>query len=263
MNKYAWNAVEYSNNSAAQFSWAQELLKKLHLHGGESVLDIGSGDGKVTALIAEQVPRGFVLGIDSSYEMVKLAQTKFPNSLVRNLHFEQHDIRSFSMKEKFDVAFSNATLHWIIDQQPVLTNIHRALRPNGRMLVQMGGSGNAALVVEALDNVCAMSRWNLFFKDFLFPYGFYLPEQYRTWLHEAGFIDIRVELIPKRMVFRDETGFKGWFRSTWLPYLERIPAEQKEEFIEDVTNEYIKLSPPTDNGIEVGMVRLEVEALKR
>ena len=71
---YKWDAADYAQHSTEQFKWASELAEKLHLRGDETVLDIGCGDGKVTAAIATQLPNGRIIGIDSSQEMIELAQ---------------------------------------------------------------------------------------------------------------------------------------------------------------------------------------------
>ena len=70
---YQWDAADYAQHSSEQFKWACELTEKLDLRGDETVLDIGCGDGKVTAAIAAQLPNGRVVGIDSSPQMIELA----------------------------------------------------------------------------------------------------------------------------------------------------------------------------------------------
>ena len=61
-----------------QQTWARELIAKLKLRGDEHVLDVGCGDGKVTAEIATAVPRGLVIGMDASAEMIAFAKKTFP-----------------------------------------------------------------------------------------------------------------------------------------------------------------------------------------
>ena len=68
MTQFTWDPEDYERHSAQQERWARELVAKLQLAGDETVLDIGCGDGKVTAEIASRVPEGRVLGIDSSTE---------------------------------------------------------------------------------------------------------------------------------------------------------------------------------------------------
>ena len=106
-------------------------------------------------------------------------------------------------------------------------------------------------------------KWSPFFADFLFPYGFYGVDEYHRWLAQAGFKPRRVELIPKDMTHKGEDGFAGWIRSTWLPYLSRIPEQMKEAFIEAILDAYLVEHSPDKKGlIHVDMVRLEVEAVK-
>ena len=80
-----WNAADYAANSVVQQTWARELIAKLKLHGNEHILDVGCGDGKVTAEIAHAVPRGSATGIDASPQMVKFAQKTFPAKKFPNL----------------------------------------------------------------------------------------------------------------------------------------------------------------------------------
>jgi trans-aconitate methyltransferase len=86
---YQWNAEEYRTSSSNQKKWALELLSKLDLKGNERVLDIGCGDGEITAAIAQRVPRGFAVGIDSSKEMIDLATRRLPSEHHPNIAFLQ------------------------------------------------------------------------------------------------------------------------------------------------------------------------------
>jgi SAM-dependent methyltransferase len=63
---YQWDAADYASHSGAQQQWARELTARLALSGREDILDIGCGDGKVTAELATLVPEGSVTGVDSS-----------------------------------------------------------------------------------------------------------------------------------------------------------------------------------------------------
>ncbi len=78
LKSYKWNAQDYAKHSSGQFEWAQELIAKLDLQGSESILDIGCGDGKITHQLAEAAKNGYVLGIDQSEEMIRMALEQFP-----------------------------------------------------------------------------------------------------------------------------------------------------------------------------------------
>ena len=71
---YKWDTEVYNKSSADQQKRAWELILKLVLKGNERVLDIGCGDGKVTAEVAKLLPSGSILGIDDSEEMIHFAR---------------------------------------------------------------------------------------------------------------------------------------------------------------------------------------------
>jgi len=256
-----WNARDYAQHSSAQQQWAEELLPKLGLQGDESLLDLGCGDGKITALLAARLPRGQVLGVDLSPAMIELAQSRFPPTAYPNLAFVPMDAARLTLEPRFDRVFSNATLHWVADHLAVLRGVRACLRPGGRILLQMGGRGNAAAVFQALAEVVARPVWRGAFAGFANPYAFYGPEEYRQWLPQAGFHPLRVELIPKDMQHADAAGLRGWLRTTWFPYTDRLPAERRETFLAEVVAAYLHHHPvDPSGGTHVAMVRLEVEA---
>ncbi len=258
---YRWNASDYASHSSAQFEWARELIDKLHLNGDETVLDIGCGDGKVSAAVAGRFPKGFVVGIDSSREMIELARRNHPHEQIPNLTFQAMDARHIRFTQKFHVVFSNAALHWVMDQKAVLDGVRASINDGGRILFQMGGKGNAEEILAAIRILAAREPWAQYFKGFPFPWAFGDPEEYGKLLIEAGFKPKRVELIPKDMAQKGQEGLAGWIRTTWLPFVERIPDHLREAFVSGIVGEYIKTHPLDANGlVHVRMVRLEVEA---
>jgi trans-aconitate 2-methyltransferase len=260
---YAWNAGDYAKHSSSQYEWAKELIPKLNLSGNEALLDIGCGDGKVTAALAESLPRGCVVGVDSSEDMVTLARHTFPQDAYPNLSFQKMDARALTFQEKFDRVFSNAALHWIIDQQSVLHGVQRSLKSGGRLLFQMGGKGNAQDIISSLNPLLNKEPWKKYFEDFGFPYGFYAPEEYTIWLLEAKLKPERAELMQKDMKRQGKTGLAGWIRTTWLPYTGRLPAELRDTFIAEIVDTYLEKHPlDAEGNAHVAMVRLEVEASK-
>lgn len=263
MGTYSWDSKDYAKHSRAQQKWARELIDKLKLNGDEALLDIGSGDGKVTAEIAGLLPRGRVVGVDSAPSMVQLARSRYPQAAHPNLSFELMDAAELNFKERFDLVFSNAALHWLKDHGPVLDGIYAFLKPGGRILLQMGGEGNARLVVETIETLIDQTGWHGYFEDFSFPYGFFGVAAYRTLLRGSSFTVDRVECLSKDMEHDGVEGLKGWLRTTWLPYTERLPAQKRDAFIDSVVQHYLQKVPLDAAGkAHVAMVRLEVEARK-
>ena len=260
---YNWNAQDYAKNSQNQFQWAQELIPKLKLLGTEALLDIGCGDGKITAELARYLLKGRAVGIDSSEKMIHLAKKAFPQKDYPNLWFQVMDARKLTFKSEFDIIFSNAALHWIVDQKAVLEGVQRSLKLGGRLLFQMAGKGNAKDILSLINELMAIEPWKDFLGDMTFPYGFYDPEEYTAFMRQAGLLTERVELFPKDMKFNGAEGLAGWVRTTWLPFTDKIPIELRPKFVELIVSRYLEWHPADAvDVVHVGMMRLEVEAHK-
>ncbi len=261
MSGFTWNASDYAQNSTAQKSWAAELLGKLRVQPAERVLDLGCGDGRITAEIAALVPQCNAVGVDYSGDMVAHARQSYGS--IGNLQFAQADARALPFFESFEAIFSNAVLHWVKDHRAVLAAIRRSLCPGGRALLQMGGRGNAAAIVAVADEVRQSAAWRPYFTDFVFTYSFYGPEDYAEWLPAAGLQPVRVELIPKDMSHSGPESMAGWARTTWQPYTQILPADKRDAFVSAVLAQYLEQYPPDADGTtHVEMVRLEVEAIR-
>ena len=95
-----WNASEYALISGLQKAMAEEVLALLDLEGSERILDVGCGDGKITAEVAARVPRGTVVGVDSSRDMIDFASSHFGPAVRPNLRFEVADARRLPFTER-------------------------------------------------------------------------------------------------------------------------------------------------------------------
>ena len=258
-----WNAADYAANSVVQQTWARELIAKLKLRGDEHILDVGCGDGKVTAELARAVPRGSATGVDASPQMVKFAQKTFPAKKFPNLEFHVMDAREIKFDRQFDIIFSNAALHWVDDHQAILRGMAAVLKPGGRLIVSCGGKGNAQDVFVALRPEMRLKTWSEYFRKMPKPYFFYAPEDYEKWLPKFGFNINTLKLAPKAATYAGADGFAAWLRTTWLPYVQRVPGKRREEFIAAVTQRYVAKHPLDAAGqVHVRMVRLEIDAVK-
>lgn len=261
--KVVWNPGDYAVNSASQYAWASELIARLNLRGDERILDVGCGDGKISAELARAIPQGSVLGIDASPDMIRFAQSTFPESEISNVRFEVIDARQIRFRQEFDLVFSNAALHWVDDHQAFLRGAAGCLRAGGRLVTSCGGKGNAQDVFLALRSEMRVQRWRDFFRNLERPYFFYSPEEYQDWLSRCDFQSRKVELVDKDMVFATPENFAGWLRTTWLPYTQRVPESAREEFVAAVIARYLDRHPLDDAGrVHVRMVRLEIDAVK-
>ena len=121
---FEFDGEKYKQASKHQKLMGMQLISELSLKGHEIILDLGCGDGVLTEKLARLVPNGRVIGIDASQGMIQTA-----GKLLRdNLEFLQMDIDNISLETKFDIVFSNATLHWVKDHNKRLKNCCKALK---------------------------------------------------------------------------------------------------------------------------------------
>jgi trans-aconitate methyltransferase len=258
-----WDPEDYARNSSAQLSWARELFSRMAFLGAEAVLDVGCGDGKITAEFARALPHGFVLGVDSSAEFIAYASEHYTRSKFPQLWFQQMDARSLDIDRKFDLIFSNAALHWVDNHPAFLRGVSKHLHPQGRMVLSCGGAGNAAEIIVVLARLVASPVWRGYFNDFEFPYYFHAPDDYADWLPEAKMAVVRCELVEKDMFHEGPDGLASWIRTTWMPYTHRVPEGLREQFVDELVSEYLRGHPADSSGrTHVQMIRLEVEAIK-
>jgi trans-aconitate 2-methyltransferase len=258
--KVQWDAADYAKHSQGQYGWAMGNIGKLRLQGTESVLDVGCGDGKITAEIARLVPDGRVVGVDQSEKMIALARHAVQ---LPNVKFRVLDAQALDFNEEFDAVFSNSTLHWMPDQRAAVLGIGRALKPGGRVFLSMGGRGTASLSFKALDGMMQEERWAKFLAGVVAPHHFKGPQEYEPWLKEAGLRADRVELVRKPMRLADPSALEGWHRTTWMTYSERFPEDQRGDFLRELTARVAANCTIADDGaLLMPMVNLEVEAHK-
>lgn len=259
-----WDPRDYAGHASAQHAWAEELIAQLALREDERILDVGCGDGKITAGLATSVPRGHVTGIDSSPEMIEFARREHPVSTHPNLEFLCMDARHIELPAPYDLVFSNAALHWVDDHRAFLRGASRALRMGGRLRAGCGGRGNAHDVFLAMRAEMRRTCWRGFFRDLVRPYHFYSAEDYARWLPEAGFHPVRIGLVERDMIHAGPEQLAAWVRTTWLPYTQRVPEDRREAFIAACIARYLSKHPVDTQGrTHVRMIRLEIDALKQ
>lgn len=257
-----WDAEDYAKHSSGQHRWALRNVQRLALRGHEHVLDLGSGDGKVTAEIARLVPAGRVLGVDKSPDMIDFARRNFATHGL-NLAFHAGDAEALELAARFDVVFSNSTLHWVSDHPAVLRGLFRALKPGGRMFLSMSGRGTAAGVLAAIAELAESPPWVEILRDNSLPYFFFGPEEYEVWLPATGFRPCRIELVPIPMRHAELSALEGWLRTAWMPYTNRVSKENRVQFLTELTRRVAaRCVVANDGALLLPMVNLEVEAEK-
>ncbi|MGI8724324.1 MAG: class I SAM-dependent methyltransferase [Methyloceanibacter sp.] len=120
-----WSASHYAANGRFVQDLASDVLAMLAPRPGERILDLGCGDGRLTAEI--KAAGADVLGIDLSDDLLDAARA-------RGLDVQKLDGHELAFAQEFDAVFSNAALHWMRAPELVVAGVARALNPGGRFV---------------------------------------------------------------------------------------------------------------------------------
>src|SRR5687767_12210010 len=132
-----WHPQTYAENARFVSDLGAPLLKLLDAEPGETIFDLGCGDGALTEKIASVGCA--VVGGDSSLAQIRATKKRGLNAVVL-------DGQRFSFRRSFDAIFTNAALHWMKQAENVVANVADCLKPGGRFVGEFGGTGNVATI---------------------------------------------------------------------------------------------------------------------
>jgi SAM-dependent methyltransferase len=180
-----WDPQRYAHNARFVSDLGVPVLELLSPQKGERILDLGCGDGVLTAKLAAMGCQ--VVGVDGSAEQVEATKRLGVEAYVM-------DGERLTFDGEFDAVFSNAALHWMRDPDRVIDGVRRALRTGGRFVAEMGGHGNVQEIKTAL--IAGLQRRGV---DGSAADPWYFPsvEEYSTRLTSAGFSVDFIALIPR------------------------------------------------------------------
>lgn len=233
-----WDAADYARISGLQETMAKEVLALLDLKGTEHILDIGCGNGKVTAEIANRVPDGSVVGVDSSQEMVAFASSNYSPAAHPNLRFEVADARQLPYRHEFDLVVSFNALHWVTEQEKALRSIRLAMKPDGHAQLRLVPKGERKSLEDVLEDTRSSPGWTRYFQEFHDPYLHLTPEEYGEVAERMGLQVVQVHTAAKEWDFKSRSAFFAFGSVTFVEWTRFLPEDQVPDFIEDVLDHY-------------------------
>jgi SAM-dependent methyltransferase len=212
-----WDAADYARVGSFVAELGGAALDLLDPQIGERILDVGCGEGTLTKKIIER--GATVLGIDNSPEMIAAARANGIDAVLM-------DVADMTFSSEFDAAFSNATLHWVLEKEQAARAIFRALKSGGRFAGEMGGEGNLKKLREALDE-------ELIIRGYVPPVEasnwYASPDAFESVYEATGFDHIDARLIERPTPI--EHGVAQWvttFRKGWLDRA-KVPEGERAE----------------------------------
>ncbi len=256
-----WRAEEYNDLSFAQQVAAKELLQRLKISRDDCVLDVGCGNGKITALIADIATLGKVLGIDKSFEMIKFSTGKFSKELYPNLRFKLEDAQDFLYENEFNVIFSSFALQWVERKNIFLQNSYRSLKNKGLLAATIPLNISPELQ-ESVDSIIILPVWNNYFRNFHPNWFFSDSETIKSLLIQNLFKIVYFSSCIQEVLFPSRESLEKYIL-LWFPFVEPLPQERKNDFFKQVMDKYFKMLPiKQDGSVRLRIPRLDLIAEK-
>jgi len=255
-----WNADSYHQVSTPQFDWGVAVLDRLPLDGHELVLDVGCGTGRLTERLLERLPRGRVVAIDLSSNMLQAARGFLRPRFDSQVHLVMADAAALPTVGVADAIFSTATFHWVHDHPRLFRSLHAALKPGGRVVAQCGGGANIARLHDRAAALMRDSRFAPYFTSWQEPWEFSDAATTAHRLEEAGFKDVRTSLVPTPLVQSDATAYRAFITTVICrPHLAHLAGPTLQDaFVQHLTELASADTPP----FELDYWRLNLEARK-
>lgn len=241
-----WNSAAYHRLSAPQVSWGKKVLSRLRLRGDEVVLDAGCGTGRLTAELLEALPRGRVVGIDASQNMLHSAREHLFSQFRARVSLVACDFLHLPFEHVFDGIVSTAAFHWVLDHDKLFAILHQALLPGGWLEAQCGGGPNVAHLRARGRALAARPQFAPYLASFREPWLFQDAEGAASTLGRAGFVDVETSVESAPTQLADAKQYVEFIRNIiFHRHLEKLPTEQlRTEFIENLTEQAAADDPP-------------------
>ncbi|MBF0251363.1 MAG: class I SAM-dependent methyltransferase [Alphaproteobacteria bacterium] len=217
-----WSPETYLRHGAFVSLLGEPVVQVLAPQAGERILDLGCGEGILTEKIAAAGAE--VIGLDNSEAQVEGARQ-------RGLDARVGDALEMTFENEFDAVFSNAALHWMSPLSRVFENVHRALKPGGRFVAEMGGAGNIHSIRMALYNALMARGLDPVLYD---PWSYLGDSSAAKMLERAGFEVRSCSLLHRPTELPGDLG--GWLETFAGSFMGALPQKFHRQVIEEVTD---------------------------
>ncbi|MEM7626269.1 MAG: methyltransferase domain-containing protein [Planctomycetota bacterium] len=257
MSQFIFDGEAYRQGSRHQNEWGRAMVDSVDWRGDERVLDLGCGDGALTAMIAERVPQGAVVGLDASGSMLDTARKRH----APNLSWQHGAMESIDAEPGYDLVVSNAAMHWVLDHDALLRLVYGVLKPGGRLRVNFMAEGNCATFMKTVGELMRADEFAFCFDGFVWPWYQPSADVYTRQITTAGFESASVVGQNRDRTFADADEMIRWIdQPALLPFLPRLLETLRPRFRQRVIETMTKRCGRADGGFFESFRRIDVTA---
>lgn len=238
-----WNSTQYLKFKNERTQPAIDLANRIVIDNPQKIIDIGCGPGNSTQILLKRFPNAYILGIDSSMNMIETAKRNHPN-----LDFKLIDASKdlSTLPKDFDIVFSNACIQWIPNHNDLLKNMIDLVKPNGNLAVQTP-MNHKEPIHKIIGEVSTSEKWKSQFMETRIFYN----------LEQGEYFDLLAEISSHFSMWettyfhtlKSHSDIMEWYRGTGLrPYLSVLPEEKRNDFEQDILACVVKAYPKQKNG---------------
>jgi trans-aconitate 2-methyltransferase len=229
-----WDAASYHRLSNPQYDWGLRVMARISPRGDETIIDAGCGTGRLTAGLAALLPRGRVLAVDLSQNMLRQARAYMKEvgpgeravsgalndaavALGRaGIHLVCADLAALPFNAVADGIFSTAALHWVGDHDALFRSLFAALKPGGWLVAQCGGGPNLLHLRRRAEELMQSPEFSGYFRGWNPPQFYATAEETAARLRRTGFGDVATWLHREDVNFSDARTYRDFLATVTL-----------------------------------------------
>lgn len=255
------DASSYHKNSNLQWQWAMDALDAYPLDGSERVLDVGCGEGKITACIADRVPNGFVVGVDLSVQMINFASLAFSPERYKNLFFMQSNVTALPFRNQFHLVCSFCCLNWVPDQLLAFTKMQESLLPDGNLLIVVPAKDENNLG-PLMEKLVKSDKWAFHCPAWNNSRVYFTKDEYKIFINQAGLMPLSIKENLSITLFPNRKSLIDWLKPL-MNFISHLSVDLQDEFTQDLADMIIQKNPCNrDGSIPLHYMKVEIVAKK-
>ena len=223
-----------------------QMTSRFQMPENPTIVSFSMDPGRTASFLAQQNPNSQIISIFFNNDFRKFAKKNYQTPRVT---FRQGDFTQpqKSLRGQADMVFSSWMTNLIPQnsQRATLENMRQTLKDGGfiAIITPMQGS----MFTQAINTVASQAKWKNMFQGQNNSGTFFTPSEYSSMMKSAGFTNIQTESATYTTQFPTRNDLRNFVYTAVGNFLPSLNKTQRKEFINEVTDEYMRSTSTTGN----------------